>query len=203
MKRAAIGVRMHSGWGAVVAVGAGAEGVEVLQRLRMVVSSRDVPGAVQPYHFAEKLKLEDAKQFLAERLADSTAIAGGIIEVLLNALADRQYQVAGAAVALAAGRPLPALEKILASHALIHTAEGVFFREVFAEACRKLGIAVTGLRERELAKCADEVFGKRASSIREQIASMGRSIGPPWTSDQKTAALAGAIVLQQTDLRTD
>ena len=41
---------------------------------------------------------------------------------------------------LASGRTLPALEQILASHPMVHTAEGEFFRKAIREACREIGI---------------------------------------------------------------
>jgi hypothetical protein len=38
-------------------------------------------------------------------------------------------------------------------------------------------------------------FGKTASQLQSSIASMGSRIGPPWTKDHKTAALAAALIL--------
>jgi len=93
--------------------------------------------------------------------------------------------------------PLPPLSQILASHALIHAAEGEFFREAFSKACADLDVAVTGFRERDLDECVQTAFGKAAARMRQQISTLGRSLGPPWTTDQKTAALAALIVLAQ------
>ena len=103
--------------------------------------------------------------------------------------------MAGACILLSSGRPLPQLAGILASHALIHTAEGEFFRNSFREAFQALNIPVTGIRERDLPEQAQKKFGKAATKVQERIAAMGRSIGPPWTTDQKAAALAACIVL--------
>jgi len=60
---------------------------------------------------------------------------------------------------LASGRALPSLQKILASHALIHTAEGEFFRKIVSESCESCHIPVMGIRERELDKQADATKG--------------------------------------------
>jgi len=43
-------------------------------------------------------------------------------------LRGKGYRPVGSALLLASGRPLPKLETILASHALIHTADGEHFR---------------------------------------------------------------------------
>ena len=98
---------------------------------------------------------------------------------------------------MAAGRPLPALADILSSHALIHTAEGEFFRRCLREACEGQGIAVTGIRERDLDARANAVFGAAAARTQQRIAALGRSLGPPWTQDQKIAALAAWILLAE------
>ena len=95
--------------------------------------------------------------------------------------------------------PLPPLSKIFASHALIHAAEGEFFREAFSNACESLGLSVTGFRERNLDECVQTTFGKAATRMWQQISTLGRSLGPPWTKDQKTAALAALVLLANND----
>src|SRR5437870_1700141 len=187
MKRAAIGVRMHSGWGALVAVSNSAGTVEVIDRRRVAVTTPETPGASQPYHFAENLDLPQAEKFLGNCFAGSKRLALTAIRDVVGELRGRQYIVVGSAVILAAGRPLPPLSKILASHALIHAAEGEFFREAFSKACEDLNLAVTGFRERELDQCVLTTFGKAAAQTQRQISTLGRYLGPPWTKDQKPA----------------
>ena len=55
-----------------------------------------------------------------------------------------------AVILLSSARPLPDLKAILTSHALIHTAEGEFFRQAFRGAFEKLEIPVTGIRAHDL-----------------------------------------------------
>jgi hypothetical protein len=195
MKRAAIGFRMHSGWGALMAVSHRADKIEILERRRMLVIEPKVPGAKQPYHFAENLDLPEAEKFLANCFSASREFALTAIREVVESLRVRQYSVVGAAIILASGRTLPPLPKILVSHALIHTAEGEFFREVVWGACQTLGVPVRGFRERDLEECAAAAFGKAAAKTLQQIASSGRALGPPWTTDQKTASLAALLML--------
>jgi hypothetical protein len=117
------------------------------------------------------------------------------VEEVVGELRERKYRVVGCAVVLASGRPLPPLAKILGAHPLIHTAEGAFFREVFSKACKELGLTVGGFRERDLDESVQTAFGKTSGRIRRKISTLGRSVGPPWTTDQKTAALAAMLVL--------
>jgi hypothetical protein len=115
------------------------------------------------------------------------------ISEMLDSVSARNYRVVGCAMLLASGRALPALSKILASHALIHTAEGEFFRKVVREACEHCRIPVVGIRERELDERANATFGRAVTRVRQHISGLGRTVGSPWTQDEKTAALAGLI----------
>jgi hypothetical protein len=56
----------------------------------------------------------------------------------------------------ASGRPLPPLESVLASHALIHTADGEHFREALAAASDGHRLPVTRIREKELLDAGPE-----------------------------------------------
>ena len=115
MKRAAIGVRMHSGWGALVAVSNSTGTVEVIDRRRVAITSPGTPGANQPYHFAKNLELPEAEKFLGNCFAASKQLAMAAVRDMVGELLDRQYRVVGSAVLLASGRPLPPLAKILTS----------------------------------------------------------------------------------------
>jgi hypothetical protein len=195
MKRAALGLQMHSGWGVLVAVSGAAQAIEILARQRIVTADPDMPGAIQPYHYAMSLKLSEADKHLANCAAASTRLAAVAIRNVVSELNARQHHVVGSAVLLASGRSLPPLEKILASHPLIHTAEGEFFRHTVSQACEELEIPVTAIRQRDLDERAKAAFGNAATRVQHSIASLGSSIGPPWTKDHKTAALAAALIL--------
>jgi hypothetical protein len=188
---------MHSGWGVLVAVSGDAISLEVIDRRRIVVTDPKSPGANQPYHYAANLGLSEAERHLAQCAAVSERLALAALEEVVRVLEARDHQIVGSAVLLAAGRPLPTLAKILASHALIHTAEGEFFRNAVRKACEDLKIPVTAIREREIDAMAETVFGNASIRVQRGIASMGSSIGPPWTRDHKTSALAAAMVLAE------
>jgi hypothetical protein len=198
MKQAALGIRMHSGWGAVVAVAGDASIFEVLYRARIVVCEAEGPRANQPYHYAAQLELERAQSFLTEYAAGAEHLASAQIGAAIEELRSRRFRVTAAAILLASGRSLPPLLQILAAHPLIHAAEGELFRNVARSACQCFGLRVEGFRERDLEKSAASAWGTAAPRIQKQIAQMGRAMGPPWTQDQKTAALAAAIALSQT-----
>jgi hypothetical protein len=191
----AIGIRVHSGWGALVAVSGKAGAEEVIDRRRLSIVDPKTAGGIQPYHFAKNLGIREGETHVVRCLAASARLALQAVREVVDQLRNRGYHVAGAAILLSSGKPLPAFEKILASHALIHTAEGEFFRQAFRESFASLEIPVTGIRERELEERATAVFGKAAPRLQQRIAGLGRILGPPWSQDQKAAAVAALVVL--------
>ncbi len=195
MKCAALGIRMHSGWGVLVAVSGDAALLEVLDRRRIVTIDPEIHGSSQPYHHAANLGLPESERYLANCAAISERLAFTAIEKVVRELDARGCRIVGSAVLLASGRPLPPLAKILASHPLIHTAEGEFFRNAVSIACARLKIPVTAIRERELEQQTKTTLGNAASGVQRRISTLGVSIGPPWTKDHKTAALAAATLL--------
>ena len=198
MKRAALGVRMHSGWGVLVAISGDANAIELIDRRRIEITDSKVPGARQPYHYAasaEFVGLAEKEKYLADCAAVSEGLAIAAVEELMRELEARQYRIVGSAVLLASGRPLPAVSQILASHPLVHTAEGEFFRHALRQACEHLKIPVTAIKERDLDARIHTAFGNAANEVQRRISTLGRSMGPPWTKDHKNAAFAAAIVL--------
>jgi hypothetical protein len=194
MKNAALGVRMHSGWGVIVCISGTSAAPEIIDRRRIVIIESTMEGAKQPYHFAESLGLDEAKRHLQKCAAISQRLALTAIGEMADTVSARNYQLIGCAMLLASGRALPALPNILASHALVHTAEGEFFRKVVREACERCRIPVVGIRERELEDRANAAFGTAAARVRQHISRLGKTVGSPWTQDEKTAALAGLIL---------
>jgi hypothetical protein len=182
--RAALGFRAHSGWAAMVAASATLNAPRVLDRRRIVIAGPEMPGARQPYHAAAELPFPEAEVLVRSAMESSRALAAEAIAAAVKSLRAEGHEVAICAVLVRSGRPLPALDRILAAHPLIHTAEGEMFRDVLAWAAGRCGLPVKRVPEKEL----------DAASL-ERIDSLGKLIGPPWTQDQKYATLAALVAL--------
>jgi hypothetical protein len=113
---AAMGIRMHSGWGAFVVATGDPAMVEVIHRGRFVVADPNIPGACQPYHYAAKMGLPDAKSYLSNCAKNSGQLAIEALDMVVQELDSRGYRVVGPAVLLASCRQLPSLVETLASH---------------------------------------------------------------------------------------
>jgi len=141
------------------------------------------------------MDLADAKKYIAQCQRATHRLAREAIQAAIAGLRDRRFEVATCGMILGSGRPLPKLDAILASHALIHTAEGEFFRNALVEAAEHCGLTIAGVKERELLDRAAAQFRRPADEIARRIAEIGKTIGPPWTQDQKYAALVALIAL--------
>jgi hypothetical protein len=195
MKTSAIGVSVHSGWAALVAVCGAGSTAEILTRARVNIIDAKMPGAFQPYHFGMNLSLAKAEEHIANCAAISKRMAVAALRPIVADLKSRGYRVKGCAILQGAGRKLPPLAQILAAHPLIHTAEGVFFRRIFQEAFEQLQLRVMGFRGRDLDELSGAILGKKAPALRRKIGNFGKELGPPWTTDQKSAALAAFLLL--------
>jgi len=184
--RAAIGLRAHSGWAALVAVAGTIDAPRVLERRKIVIADPEMRGSKQPYHAAAELPFAQGEALVTGAIESSRALAREALSSRMKALRSQGHEVAGCGVVLGSGKALPVLEKILASHALIHTAEGELFREVLVWAAKECRLPVTGVREKDL----DPVSLQR-------IGSLGKLLGPPWTQDQKYATVAALMSLTE------
>ncbi len=185
---AAIGLRAHSGWAAAVAISGPSGAPAVIMRRRIEMRERGATGPSQPYHAAVGLELDEAAQVIERCSASAAALATAALRGMAEELGKLGHRVTGCGLLLASGRPLPPLEKILASHPLLHTAEGELFREALRSAVRACGFPLVETKEREL-------FAQ-SGDLEQHLAAMGKAIGPPWRQDEKFAAAAAWLALR-------
>lgn len=168
----------------MVAVAGTIDALRVLERRRIVIADPEIPGSKQPYHAAAELPFPKAEAFVRRTIESSRALALGALAATVNVLRSQGHYVAVCGVVLGSGKALPELEGILASHALIHTAEGEMFRDVLLWAAQSHHLPAIGVRAKEL-----------DATVLKRIDSFGRVIGPPWTQDQKYATVAALMAL--------
>ena len=190
MKKAAMGFRVHSGWAAAVAVTLEKGAPVVLVRERIHLVKNFTYESRQPYHTAAKLAPDEARAFVAHIRKEARALALGAIRTLRDRLGENGYTLDRSAILMASGRPLPALPKILAAHSLIHTADGELFREALIHESERSDLEIVTPPERELADAVSRALRRKPAQLSRQVADLGRKLGPPWSQDEKMAALA-------------
>ena len=192
---AVLGFSPHSGWAALVAIGGDQSTPEVLLRQRIEMTRPGLPGPRQPYHEVEGMPLAEAAQRLERYSKTATDLATEELRAALAKLSALGHSVRAAAILQSDGRQGSSLAATLASHALIHTADGDHFRDALAEAGRRCGLQSTRVRQKELHHRAAEALGRRGEELTQQVAALGKALGPPWGADQKQAALLAWLLL--------
>ena len=191
----ALGFAPHSGWAAVIGMRLRDGHPSVLVRERVEMSDPRDPGSKQPYHAVAGLPVAKASQRLADYEATAATMAHQAIERLVEQLNGGGQQVIGVGILESSGRKGSSLADTLASHALIHAAEGNHFRNAIATAATRCVLAVSRVRARELDAEAAAAIGEAPETLRQALKELGREIGPPWGADQKAAALFAWLVL--------
>lgn len=183
--RTALGFRAHSGWAAMVVAAGTLDAPRVLERRRIVIADPEMRYSKQPYHAAAQLPFAKAETMVGHAVESSRGLAMEAMSAAIKTIRSQGHEVTGCGLLLGSGKALPDLERILASHALIHTAEGVLFREALAWAAQECHLPVTPIREKEMDR-----------SALKGLDSLGKAIGPPWTQDEKYATFAALAALQ-------
>jgi hypothetical protein len=196
MNQAALGFRAHSGWTSLVAI--------ALEKRFPMVLSRQRPHLVktftfefrQPYHTAEKAPRAEAQGIVSRIRTEARGLAYKAIHSVQKNLLAQGYEVKCCGLLLASGRPLPSLPQILESHALIHTADGELFRNALRHASERCGLATFTAKESGVFDMSD-ALRLQPEEIRRRLTELGIGLGPPWTQDEKLAALIAWLSLAQ------
>jgi hypothetical protein len=195
VKTAALGFRAHSGWTALVALSV-SKGVPcVLARQKVHLVETFTYKFRQPYHTAKRMAPDEGRAFVALVQSEARRLAYRAIRELQDSLQAQGYQLTRCGLVLASGRPLPRLPQILASHALIHTADGELFRGALLHAGARCRLGNVAAKERELLSEASRILHLKPDNLTRQIADLGREIGPPWSKDEKFASLVAWMAL--------
>ena len=195
--KVAFGIKAHSGWAALVVLGKRSGELQVVDRSRLeLVEKEEASWAKQPYHAAENLNANDARDLVRRGIAAARRLAIREMRTAVKRAREAGHEVAACAILM--GNPMPdwSVDEILSVHFRMHKAEGVLFRDALAEAAGSCDLKLVRVPEKELDEQAERALATSVASLRKTIASLGKSVGPPWGKDQKDAALAAMIALQ-------
>jgi hypothetical protein len=197
VKNAAVGFRVHSGWSALVAVSLEGSDPVILRRGRVELVEAFRREFKQPYHSAEKMSFEEGREFISRVKAEAERLACRALQEAQAGLEKGGRRLIACGLLLASGRPLPELRNILASHALIHTAEGELFREALADACESCELRVFRVREKQVVAEAARMLRSTEAAVLKRVTALGRPLGSPWSQDEKFAALGAWLALNE------
>src|SRR5882672_2975030 len=192
--KVAFGMKAHSGWAALVVLGTRSGELEVVNRRRIELVEDE--WAKQPYHAAEDLEAKAARKVVERGIAAARRIAVREMRVAVRQEQERENQVAACAVLVTEPMPDWTVDEIFAVHFRMHKAEGVLFRDALARAATACDLKLLRVPEKQLDELAVQTLRTSLNSLQKTIASLGKSVGPPWGKDQKDASLAAMIALE-------
>jgi hypothetical protein len=194
--RVAFGLKAHSGWAALVVVGLRGSEFHVIDRRRIeLVEDEDAPSSKQPYHAAEGLRGEAARDVVARGVDAARRSAVREMRAASSRSRELGHEIVACAVLVADPMPDWSTDEILAVHFRMHKAEGVLFPDALVRGARACGLNVAVIPEKQLSEHAQGSLAEPLSRLMKTIETLGKSVGPPWGKDQKSAALAAMIGL--------
>jgi hypothetical protein len=201
---AAWGISPHMGWAAVASIAVAKGAVRVIRTDRIATGTTDDPETVEPYHIAAGIgHLEqapppsDGAEIVRRGLEKQQRHALASVRALAESLRDSGYTLAAAAILCGRGRNGSSLERILASHAQIHIAEGIAVRDALAAALDALRVHAVMVDRKTLLAQAAATLKLDAAAIIASLKSLRPDNGGPWRQEQKHAALAAWLALAQ------
>src|ERR1041384_1018230 len=162
------GLKAHSGWAALVVLGKQKDDLVVVDRRRIEFVEHE--WARQPYHAAEGLKSEVARDLVERGIDAAHKIAAREMSAALQHELDRKNEVKACAVLVGSPMPNWSVDEILAVHFRMHKAEGVLFREALIHGAKECKIKVVEIPEKELLNHAEHELKPPANKLAAQIA---------------------------------
>jgi hypothetical protein len=184
-----VGLRVRTGFAIVVAIDNAATLPLVVDRRRVELVDPRLPRQV--YHAAVGLPLGEAERLVAEVVGSAEAAATAAVAGIVDELGSELRVAIG--VRRSNARP-KSLAAILRSHTALHAAEGELYRDALLGAAHAGRLDVHAVPEDDAAAVAAGVLGMAADQANRLVAELGRPFGPPWTKDQKIAALLALAV---------
>jgi hypothetical protein len=178
-----------------MAVALGGDKPRVLLRLRLELAKGTATR--QPYHAAREMGAKEGLALVERTASVATQLAEGGLGSVKEELKALGFKPVAAGILLGASRPKMAFESILASHPLVHWAEGVLYREAVATAVRRAKISLVGVPEKDLMKEATSTLRLPEAEINRRVLAFKQDVGSPWRQDEKLSALIAWVALRE------
>jgi hypothetical protein len=92
-------------------------------------------------------------------------------------------------------RDVPSLDKVLASHALLHLAEGELYRGAICGAADARGLTVVAIDPKHGIDETAQTLGAAPARFAQRLRDLRAELGAPWQADHRLATAAGLAAL--------
>ncbi len=188
----AIGLRVKTGRATAVVMMGPAAAPRVVSRKSLQLWDPAVPESHQPWHADFELPPDESARIVPVALKAVERVALSALRELVDEVRSTHGSVVG--IAIVAGSSTDP-ESIHNPHMRAHAREGQLFPQALANAAKALRIPAVTLIESEVFTSAAAKLGKSPDAIKLAVTELGRSVGKPWSAEEKAAAAAGWITL--------
>jgi hypothetical protein len=186
------GFAIHTGWAAAVLVGGDARKPVVVDRRRVTLCPDSLPRQV--YHAAQDLPPAQAALLVREVHEAVEQLTDHVLGELAD-VAEPHGTLVGVGVT-GFPRDVPTLEKVLASHALLHLAEGELYRGAICDAALERGLTVVPIDQKHGIAETAHVLGAAPELFAKRLTELRTSVGAPWQADHRLAAAAALAAVR-------
>jgi hypothetical protein len=194
--RVALGFKAHSGWSALVIIGASGGDQQVVDRRRVELVEEDALWAKQPYHAAEELEVHEARAVVERGIESARRVAVRELQAAATRMRESKHEIVACAVLVPDPMPGWTTEEILAVHFRMHKAEGVLFPDALCRAIEACGLRLATVPEKRLNEIAAKELAIPPARLTAILTRLGKTVSAPWGKDQKNATLAAMIAIE-------
>src|SRR6266436_356312 len=188
----AIGLRAKTARAIAVVLGGASDAPLVLKKFEMKLADPKVPATAQPYHEVMDLPWEESEKAVRKSARAIEAIARKALAQLIKELQTAGMKVSGVGIVGAKDKDLARIGNF---HTRAHAAEGVLFRRVLDLAADANGLSRRTFPDRDFEEVTKIELGAQSATLKRKLDELGRTLSPPWRTDEKQAATAAWLVL--------
>ena len=192
-----IGLRAKTGRAIAVVLGGSIDTPVVLLKTEIKLVDPKVPDTAQPYHAVMDLPWEESQRAARKYAVAIERTAKKALAKLIDEQASNGRKIAGAGIL---GAPDRDLARIGNPHIRAHAAEGVLFRRVLDLAAQSNGLKWQVFSDRNFDEAMAGKLGAKHARVKRMLNELGRSVSPPWRSDEKQAAMAAWLILNGSEM---
>ena len=187
-----IGLRAKTGRAIAVVLGGTTELPSVVTKFEVSLTEPKIPATFQPYHEVMEIPWEESQKAVQKFVRAIESVARSSLARLIKKLDSQGLTVKGIGVVGSKDRDLARIGNY---HIRAHAAEGILFRHVLELAAETNKVKSRSFSDRDLDQNAASELEFTKATLKRRLNEMGKSLAPPWRTDEKQAATAAWLVL--------
>ena len=194
---AAIGLKAKTGRAIAVVLSGPVNAPQLVSRFELSLTDPNMPATFQPYHEVMEQPWEESLKKVKPYVRAIERVVVKALKEIIHNLKAQGLSVVGVGVV---GSPNRELSRIGNYHIRAHAAEGMLFRQVLEQAAQSNKLPCRTLSEKTVGAQATVELRLTLEQLNSQLKSIGQSAGAPWRTDQRTAATAAWLMLDNQEV---